>query len=77
MKREREGKENQVEEQKPHKIREQAMQRSSATKHLPLLSASRGYSALISAALFPGSSGRAWVKLMQGHVLAAYYLLQF
>jgi len=46
-------------------------------KHFPLLSLSHGYSALGSAAFFPGSSGRAWIKLMQRHVLAAYYLLQF
>lgn len=36
-----------------------------------------GCSAHISTVFFPGSRGKAWIKLMQGHVLAAYYLLQF
>lgn len=50
---------------------------TAATKCFPLFSTSCGYTALFNAAFFPGSNGRAWIKLMYGHVLAAYYLLQF
>lgn len=35
-----------------------------------------GYSAPISAA-FSQAPWKAWIKLMQGHVFPAYYLLQF
>lgn len=80
----RERKEIHVEESKkpnttkPSQKKKWTIQRSTAiNQRFPHLSTSRGYSALMSAAFFPGSSGIAWIKLMRGHVLAAYYLLQF
>lgn len=64
--------------QNRHRKKKWTIQRSTAiNQRFPHLSTSRGYSALMSAAFFPGSSGIAWIKLMRGHVLAAYYLLQF